>query len=66
MADTGIILRRNNKSHFSTQGNEVIEGEVVFALDTQELGMLKDGELIWVPFDGVVKSVNGKQGVSLS
>ena len=63
MADTGIILRRNNKSHFTAQGNEVIEGEVVFALDTQELGMLKDGELIWVPFDGVVKSVNGKQGV---
>lgn len=60
MANTGIIYRRNNKQYFYS--NPPIEGEVVFALDTQEYGALVNGVLTWRPHIGLVESVAGKKG----
>lgn len=60
MANTGIIYRRNSKQYFYS--NPPIEGEVVFALDTQEYGALVNGILTWRPHIGLVESVAGKTG----
>lgn len=60
MANTGIIYRRNNKQYFYS--NPPIEGEIVFALDTQEYGALVNGVLTWRPHIGLVESVAGKKG----
>ena len=63
MANTGILLRRYSKAYFEIEENKPLIGEVVFALDTEELGMVDNsGNLIWSPLVGVVKSVAGKTG----
>jgi len=45
----GILLRRATKAILID--TPPIEGEQVFALDTQEIGMLKNGVLTWSEFD---------------
>ena len=63
MADikTGILLRRNLKKHFVNDAKPT-QGEIVLATDTNEIGMLVDGEIQWTPIQGVVNTVAGKQG----
>lgn len=63
MADikTGILLRRNLKKHFANDAKPT-QGEIVLAIDTNEIGMLVDGEIQWTPIQGVVNTVAGKQG----
>ena len=46
---TGILLRRNTKANLIAV--PPVEGEQVFALDTQEIGMLKNNVLTWSEFD---------------
>lgn len=63
MADikTGILLRRNLKKHFVNDAKPT-QGEIVLATDTNEIGMLVDGEIQWTPIQGVINTVAGKQG----
>lgn len=63
MANTGILYRRNVKSFFEKDSNKPIEGEIVYATDTDEYGALdKDGSITWRPHEGAVVSVNSRQG----
>lgn len=57
---TGILLRRNNKDYFLK--NPPISGEIVHAIDTDEIGMLVKNKIVWTPIQGVVNTVAGKQG----
>lgn len=57
---TGILLRRNNKEYFLK--NPPISGEIVHAIDTDEIGMLVKNKIVWTPIQGVVNTVAGKQG----
>lgn len=59
---TGILLRRAEKKFFYLEENKPQIGEIVFALDTQEIGSLVDDEIVWSPIQGIVGSVAGKQG----
>jgi len=61
MATTGIIQRRGFKS--SLIANPPLTGEIVYALDTEEFGTIKNGVLIWRKFESSIISVNGKTGV---
>jgi len=45
MASTGILFRRAIKAELEL--NPPVIGEVVYALDTDEYGRLKDGNIIW-------------------
>ena len=63
MANTGIILRRNVKSHFQKMDFRPAVGEIVFATDTFELGTQdQKGNLIWRPFMGFIESIQGRTG----
>ncbi|CCH63475.1 putative tail fiber protein [Campylobacter phage CP21] len=58
---TGILLRRNLKKHFVNDAKPT-QGEIVLAIDTNEIGMLVNDEIQWTPIQGVVNTVAGKQG----
>lgn len=63
MANTGIILRRNVKDYFNSEETKPIEGEIVYATDTQEYGILNDeGGIDWSLHGGYVQSINGRRG----
>lgn len=59
----GIILRRNTKSHFNEPENMPVVGELVYDIESGEIGTSINGEVIWSPIVGVVSSVAGKTGV---
>lgn len=45
MASTGIIFRRDTKANLLL--NPPVQGEIVFAVDTNEFGTLLEGSVIW-------------------
>ena len=47
MADTGIIYRRDSKARLSAE--PPLDGEVVYATDTQEYGALVGNVIVWRP-----------------
>ena len=60
MASTGIIQRRRSK--LDLIADPPIEGELVFAMDSLELGMMLEGQVIWRKFEDLVPSVAGRIG----
>ena len=54
MANTGILLRKDYKVNFT----DVREGELVFAIGTDEVGMLIRGELYWQNWVNITSSSN--------
>ena len=51
MASSGILFRRADKNILISQ--PPLEGEMVFAIDTQEIGFLENGSLIWKKFSDI-------------
>ena len=63
MANTGIIQRREKKDYFYTDETKPLQGETVYAIDTDEFGTINlNGEIEWIPRKGLVTSVANKKG----
>lgn len=60
MANTGIILRKKNKTYFDD--HPPVQGEMVFSTDTDEIGVLKDGNLFWQPWEIINSDIPLKSG----
>lgn len=63
MANTGIIQRREKKDYFYTDETKPLQGEIVYAIDTDEFGTINsNGDIEWIPRKGLVTSVAHKNG----
>ncbi len=56
MASTGILFRRANKADFII--DPPVDGEMVYAIDTDEFGRLKGSDIIWGNFEVKPQKIN--------